>query len=93
MTPERVGWKTTKLYTLTVCSPRSQPLGSGTARNLTKTYLPNMQEAPLHPEFGRFSTKLEVVRKGLTSREVVIRAEALLLCFTSLASAAGETLN
>lgn len=93
MPPERVGWKATKLHTLRMYSPRSQPLGSGTARNLTKTYLPNMQEAPLPPEFGRFSTKLGVVRKGLTSRKVVFREGALLLCVTSLAGAAGETLN
>lgn len=52
-----------------------------------------MQEAPLHPEFGRFSTKLGVVRKGLTPRKVVFREGALLLCVTSLAGAAGETLN
>lgn len=63
-TPERVGWKATKLHTLRMYSPRSQLLGI--ARNLIKTYLPNMQEAPLHPVFGRLSTKLEVVREGLT---------------------------
>lgn len=69
--PERVGWKATKLHTLRMYSPRSQLLGI--ARNLIKMYLPNMQEAPLHPVFGGFSTKLEVVREGLTSTEVDLR--------------------
>lgn len=54
-------------------SPRNQPLGNGTNRNLIEKLVSNMQEAPLHPAFGRLSTKLDMVQGGLTAREVVFR--------------------